>query len=166
MKRIVTTGVICLVIGLIIGVVGATKGFSSSEFLQVSEVIASNISDGEKAVYLESRSAAELGKWYVLENHSDLCSNKYTNELDSLRMSVEATLNGYNELAKQLDMDKYPEFQKKIDDYNAYSTALKSLIGHINKEEYDKAILDLDAIDLVDSKIYEELHAEIAAMGN
>lgn len=133
-----------------------------SEYDEVAAYINSGASNNSKVVYLEKRYSNEMGRLDILLNHSDLCSPKYLNELSTLTISYEATLNGYDILTKTIDFSKYKNLSRKLEDYKLIIENYNIMYDEIDNENYEEALKRLDEIDKLRSQLYGDIDKEIS----
>ncbi len=107
-------------VALVLTVVGVNKLVSNNNFTDRTEVMAMMESDSsleEKMIFLEKRVERETGKLEMLMSYSDLCSNKYINELDTLKISIENTMEGFSKIeedvaSSEVIVEKYENYCK------------------------------------------------------
>lgn len=138
------------------------RGGNFSERDEVLAYIDSDVSNESKVIYLEKRYENEMGRLRILLDHSDLCSPKYVNELSTLSISMQATLDGYDALSEDVDFSLYENLQTKWSDYKVLETSFNDLYEHIEDENYQDALSSLDEIEDVRSKVYFGIDDEIS----
>ncbi len=150
---------------MIIAVVTTSLFVFSSNASEYDEVVAyvnSDVSNNSKVVYLEKRYENEMGRLDILLNHSDLCSPKYLNELSTLSISFETTLNGYKILGDEVKFSDYKNLGKKLEDYKLLIESYELMYKDIDKEEYKDALKSLDKIDELRAQVYGDIDKEIS----
>lgn len=152
---------VCVSLGFIVGV----NVFSeNSEYKQVSAMMESDASVQEKVIYLESRVNKEMGSLNILVKHSDLCSNKYLNELDTLRISMKSTIEGYELIKDKINNSK--KLTEKYEDYILLYEEYNKLVDDIYDEKYDEALISLKEVNEKREKEYFGIENEISKLGN
>lgn len=129
----------------------------------VYAMMESDASLDEKVIYMEKRVSSELGSLSILVANSDLCSNKYLNELESLLNAMNSTIDGYEMISDQIDSDlineKYSDYQELRDEYD-------KMVTSINDEKYEDALDSLKIINELRIKSYHGIEYEITNLGN
>lgn len=139
--------------------------FSNNKQHEVLAYIDSNASDHEKIVMLEKRYNNEVSSLNTLLNHSDLCSGTYTNELSTIEMNMEVTIQGFEKLFKDKNMSNYPAIASKADDYEKVEKALENLNSDITKTDYKAAISEVETMEELLNKEYRKIDKEVADFG-
>lgn len=163
-KRIKLQKIVMLVMSVIIVVLAGYIVLEKdvSEYDEVNAYVNSDASNASKIMYLEKRYENEKGRLDILLNHSDICSPKYLNELSSLSLSMEATLKGYDELGKQVELSKYENLTKKWNDYKNLEENYNEMYKQIEKEEYEEALVSLGEVEKVLAVVYQNIDKEVA----
>lgn len=157
MKKILAV-IGCIALGL-----GAGWLVFEDETTEIEEVIAmmeSDMTNHEKVVYLEGRYNNEIGRLEILLSHADLCSPKYLNELSTLSLSFNSTKEGY----KLIDLTSYKNLNNKYLDYLKLVDNFDEMYRHIDREEYEDALVNLEEIERLLKVLYPNIESEIATV--
>lgn len=144
-KNIITYFTIgALLIGVGIGI-GKIYSMQSNSKQEVMAIMESDVSVQEKMIYLENRVSNEMSTMNILFGYSDLCSSKYVNELDTLRMSIKDTLDGYNKIKDEIISSN--QISSKYKNYDKLYKEYEKLVKNITDEKYDEALKTLDLVN-------------------
>ncbi len=165
-KSIKGLGLVLMGAILMLGVVVYSPLFNGedSEQEKVYAMMESNASEEEKMIYLEKRVTSEMSRLSILMGYSDLCSNKYINELDTLRLSIDSTVKGYEKI--EASVSKSEIIKSKYEDYKKLSKKYDEMVVNIEKTEYTKALENLSEIKELKSKEYVGIESEITKLGS
>lgn len=119
----------------------------------------------EKVAFLELQRSEVMGKWDVLKNNSDLCSNKYVTQIRDIGVQYGVINSGYKTVSENYDLSQTPVVQELFDDINKRNELYNKFIDELDKENYEEAVKILTELDAIDNKTYEKLASEISSLG-
>ncbi len=152
---------VCVSLGVVVGaVITKEKGYYS----EVMAMMESDISNQEKMIFLEGRVNKEVGSLNILFKNSDLCSNKYLNELDTLRISMKVTIDGYDLISENVSSSE--KIVSKYKDYKSMYEKYDELVDYIYDEKYDEALELVKEINELRKIEYYGIESEISKLGN
>ncbi len=154
-------------IALVLTVVGVNKLVSNNNFSDRTEVMAMMESDSsleEKMIFLEKRIERETGKLEMLMSYSDLCSNKYINELDTLKISIENTMEGFSKIEE--DVVSSEVIVAKYENYNQILESYTLMVEGIKDEEYEDALESLRTLKELREEEFTQVDEAITKLGN
>lgn len=154
---------IAFVCVFIFGFVLSSPKIASNDHNEVYAMMESNANLESKMVYLEKRVNSEIATLNMLIGYSDLCSNRYLNELASLSLSMQFTIDGYDMVKDEVSSSD--KIVAKYDDYAVLIKSYDNMVENIQKEKYDEALDDLKDINEIKDNEYIGIENEIARLG-
>lgn len=165
MKKRCILVALAILLSMSLGVLIGSKVINNdNESKKVMAMMESSASNQEKMIFLEGRVNKEVGSLNILFKHSDLCSNKYLNELDTLRISMKVTIDGYDLISENVSSSE--KIVSKYKDYKSMYEKYDELVDYIYDEKYDEALELVKEINELRKIEHYGIESAISELGN